>query len=156
MSSFKFSRLLHYFSEGLLSTASVVPTDRLPVPALSALGLKEFADFETQPMDGITYQDTYFVRTSAATDESLHFHELVHVVQWQVLGQKEFLLLYATGLAEHGYRECPLEATAFEHQERFDSGRAAIFGGGRSVAADVGFEDDLFGALRKSAFRFDA
>jgi hypothetical protein len=47
VSSFKFSRLPDYFSEELLNTASVVPTDRLPVPPLSALGLWEFADFET-------------------------------------------------------------------------------------------------------------
>ena len=58
VSSFKFTRLPHYFSEGLLNTASVVLTDRLPVPPLSALGLREFADFENQPMSGITYKDT--------------------------------------------------------------------------------------------------
>src|ERR1035437_8223995 len=29
--------------------------DRLPVPPLSALGLPEFADFESQPARGITY-----------------------------------------------------------------------------------------------------
>jgi hypothetical protein len=89
VASFKFPRLQRYFSEELLSTASVVPIDRLPVPPLSALGLREFADFETQPMGGITYLDTYFLqRVAAATDESLHFHELIHVVQWQVLARK--------------------------------------------------------------------
>ena len=70
-------------------------------------------------MSGITYLDTYFLERSAAADESLHFHELVHVVQWQVLGPKDFLLLYAAGLAERGYLECPLEAMAYEHQRRF-------------------------------------
>jgi len=49
VSSFNFTRLPRYFSERLLNTASVVPTDRLPVPPLSALGLWEFADFENQP-----------------------------------------------------------------------------------------------------------
>lgn len=123
VSSFKFSRLPRYFSEGLLNTASVVPTDRLPVPPLLALGLWEFADFENQPLSGITYNDTYFLQRSAvAIDESLHFHELVHVVQWEVLGPKDFLLLYAAGLAGHGYRRCPLEAMAFDHQGRFNAG----------------------------------
>ena len=73
VSSFKFSRLPRYFSEGLLNTASVVPSDRLPVPPLSALGLREFADFESQPIRGITYRDTYFLWRADATDESLHF-----------------------------------------------------------------------------------
>jgi hypothetical protein len=122
VSSFNFPRLPRYFSEGLLNTASVVPSDRLPVPPLSALGLREFADFESQPARGITYRDTYFLWRAVATDESLHFHELVHVVQWQVLGPKDFLLLYAAGLAESGYRDCALEAMAYDHQSRFDAG----------------------------------
>jgi hypothetical protein len=121
VSSFKFPRLLHYFSKSLLDTAGVVPADRLPVPPLSALGLREFADFETQPISGITYKDTYFVHRATVADESLHFHELVHVIQWQVLGPKDFLLLYAAGLAQHGYRNCPLEAMAYAHQRRFDA-----------------------------------
>jgi hypothetical protein len=94
VSSCKFPRLPNYFSERLLDTAFVVPTDQLPVPPLSALGLREFVDFETQRVSGITYKDTYFLqRNVVATDESVHFHELVHVVQWQVLGAKDFLLL---------------------------------------------------------------
>jgi hypothetical protein len=55
LSSFTFARLGQYFSPELLSTARVVPADLLPVPPLSALGLKEFADFEAQPINGITY-----------------------------------------------------------------------------------------------------
>ena len=120
VASFQFPRLPRYFSEQLLSTTSVVLADRLPIPPLSGWGLSEFASFEQQSMDAITYLDMYFVKPSAATDESVHFHELVHVIQWQVLGPKNFLLLYAAGLAERGYMECPLEAMAFAHQRRFD------------------------------------
>ena len=70
----------------------------------------------------LRYRDTYFLWRAVATDESLHFHELVHVVQWQVLRPKDFLLLYAAGLAESGYRDCALEAMAYDHQRRFDAG----------------------------------
>lgn len=56
--SFKFPRLPQDFSEELLNSASVVITDRLPRPPLSALGLTEFADFEKQPISGITYPHT--------------------------------------------------------------------------------------------------
>jgi hypothetical protein len=119
LSLFPFARLEQYFSPELLSTARVVPIDLLPVPPLSRLGLREFADLETQPISGITYKETYFLlRGAAATDESLHFHELVHVVQWKVLGPRDFLLLYALGLAEYGYRESPLEAMAYNHHQR--------------------------------------
>ncbi len=123
VASFEFSKLPRYFSAELLNRASVVIADHdLPVPPLSALGLSEFASFEKQPKGGITYLDTYFLERSAAADESLHFHELVHVVQWQILGPKDFLLQYAAGLADCGYRDCPLEAMAYDHQRRFDAG----------------------------------
>ena len=120
VASFQFPRLPRYFSEQLLTTTSVVITDHLPRPPLSALGLSAFSSFEKQAMRAITYLDTYFLEPGAATDESMHFHELVHVVQWQVLGPKNFLLLYADGLTKRGYLECPLEAIAYGHQRKFD------------------------------------
>ena len=132
VASFKFPRLPYYFSSELLDSASVVSADHLPVPPLSALGLREFADFENQPISGITYLDTYFLQRRAATEESLHFHELVHVVQWKVLGPQDFLLLYAAGLAQYGYKDCPLEAMAYGHQGRFDTGHPPY-----SVEAEV-------------------
>ena len=109
-----------YFSGQLLSTTNVVACHPLPVPPLSAMGLSEFAAFERQPMGGITYLDTIFVLPNCAGDESLHFHELIHVIQWQVLGPEKFLLLYADGLVKNGYLDCPLEAMAYGHQHRFD------------------------------------
>jgi hypothetical protein len=120
--SFHFLRLPHYFSQQLLRTTNVVILDRLPVPPLSAFGLTEFAAFETQPMSGITYLDTYFLLPGGAGDESLHFHELIHVIQWQALGPRDFLLMYAAGLAECGYLDSPLERMAYDHQRQFDSG----------------------------------
>jgi hypothetical protein len=86
VASFKFRRLPQYFSADLLNTASVVITDPLPIPPLSAMGLSEFAGFEKQHAGGITYLDTYFLLLDGAADESLHSHELVHVVQWLMLG----------------------------------------------------------------------
>jgi hypothetical protein len=60
--------------------SSVVVTHPLSVPPLSALGLSEFAAFESQSMSGITFFDTYFLLPGDAGEESLHFHELVHVI----------------------------------------------------------------------------
>ena len=132
VASFGFERLPLYFSESLLNTAQVVVTDHLPVPPLSAMGLSDFANFEVQPMSGITYRETYFLVPNAAADESVHFHELVHVIQWQVLGARDFLLLYAAGLIEHDYESSPLEKMAYEHQARFDAGQGTY-----SVEAEV-------------------
>ena len=93
---------------------------RVPVPPLSAMGLARFGQFEQMDMAGITYLDTYFVRADHASDESLHFHELVHVIQWRLLGPERFLAFYADGLERFGYRKSPLEAMAYSFQDRFE------------------------------------
>jgi len=77
---------------------------------------------ETMPWDGVTYKGTFFVRAGQQT-ESLYFHELVHVVQWERLGVDNFLLAYAIGLLQHGYQQSPLEQMAFQLQARIDQQR---------------------------------
>ncbi len=47
---------------------------------------------------GITYLDTLSVKRELAEQEPLHFHELIHVVQWRLLGPERFLAAYADGL----------------------------------------------------------
>ena len=115
-----FRRLPRYFSCELLA-AKVVLVDRVPVPPLTALGIPDFDDFESMQAAGITYLDTFFVDRRCAADESLHFHEMIHVIQWQVLGPKGFLAAYADGLARFGYRDSPLEVMAYDLQARFDT-----------------------------------
>jgi hypothetical protein len=68
-----------------------------------------FAQFESGDFDGITYLDTFFLKKCRATDERLYFHELIHIVQWSLLGPKRFLATYADGLEKYGYRDSPLE-----------------------------------------------
>ena len=65
--------------------------------------------------------DTYSVRRQKAAWESLHFHEMVHVIQRQVLGAERFLAIYADGLEKQGYRDSPLEIMAYDHPARFDN-----------------------------------
>lgn len=120
-----FRRLPRYFSHELLA-AKVVLVDRVPVPPLTALGIPGFDDFESMQAAGITYLDTFFVDRRYAADESLHFHEMIHVIQWQVLGPKRFLGAYADGLARFGYRDSPLEVMAYALQARFDSEPASF------------------------------
>jgi hypothetical protein len=121
VAAFDFHRLRSYFNSELLARAKVVSVDKCPMPPLSAIGLSQFADFESMNASGITYLDTYFVLRHEAERESLHFHELVHVIQWQLLGAERFLALYADGLEQHGYRNSPLEVMAYAHESRFNS-----------------------------------
>lgn len=119
-SSYGFSRLPKFYTAEFLTRAKVVVVDHVPIPPLVEMGLPELADFLSFESIGITYRDTYFLRTSEAENESVHFHELVHVVQWTHLGVERFLLAYAAGLLGYGYRNSPLEQMAYGLQEYFD------------------------------------
>jgi hypothetical protein len=99
-----FSRLPLYFTEETLATTKVVLVEPLPMPPLSSMGLTRFADFERGDFDGITYIDTIFLKPTHSNNENMHFHELIHVIQWRLLGPDHFLFAYANGLECFGYR----------------------------------------------------
>jgi hypothetical protein len=121
-----FKRLSLYFSQDLLNTTTVVTISRVPIPPLSSMGLNRFGDFERGDFDGVTYLNTYFVKRTKAADEELHFHELIHVVQWRLLGPERFLKLYADGLERYGYRDSPLERMAYTAQGEFTRSKQAF------------------------------
>jgi hypothetical protein len=120
VASLGFRRLPHYYDERMLASAKVVVVAKVPVPPLSAMGLAGLGAFERMEMVGMTFFDTYFVRAELAGVESLHFHELIHVVQWRSLGSEKFLACYADGLERFGYLRSPLELMAFRLQRRFE------------------------------------
>jgi hypothetical protein len=120
------ARLAGYFSTALLDSARVVTVESLPFPPVSAYGLPEFQGMATPDMAGITFGDMYFVRAGHAPADGVHFHELVHVVQWKTLGVPEFLSTYAVGLAQHTYETSPLESVAYWLEGQFDLGIAPL------------------------------
>jgi hypothetical protein len=122
VASYRFQRLPRFYSPIFLETAFVVIVPRLPVVPLKSLGLPELEAFEKAEHAAITYRNTYFMLEAGSLDESLHFHELVHVIQWQQLGVDGFLTAYATGLVQNGYRDNPLEVMAYDLQAHFDQG----------------------------------
>ena len=95
--------------------------DKVPFPPLSHIGLHELSGMEQMPLTGITYKDTFFINQNHRT-ESLHFHELTHVVQWERLGIDNFLLAYGVGLMQFGYEKSPLEQMAYTLQRNFEIG----------------------------------
>jgi hypothetical protein len=132
-----FSRLPLYFTEKILASTKVVLVDPLPMPPLSSMGLVRFADFERGDFDGITYIDTIFLKPTQSNNENMHFHELVHVIQWRLLGPDRFLFSYANGLECFGYRQSPLEAMAYDAETAFASS-TAIFNVEKMVAEKLG------------------
>jgi hypothetical protein len=126
VASKNFRRLPLYFSRAQIEAAKFVAVDRIPLPPLSSIGLRRFKEFERGDLDGITYLDTYFLMRRVADAESLHFHEMIHVVQWRLLGAEFFLAMYASGLEKFGYRDSPLEKMAYDAQEVFDRSEAVF------------------------------
>jgi len=116
-----FRRLPGYFDEDFLRRVRCAAVERVPLPPLVPAGLRRFAGFGTACCAGIAYGDTYFVDKRFELNESLHFHELIHAVQWDCLGFDRFIRAYARGLLREGYARSPLEIMAYEHQRRFET-----------------------------------
>jgi hypothetical protein len=119
IASLGFSRLPLYFSPALLDEVSVVPVTKIPFPPLAEFELTEMTDIVRLGLAAITFGDTIYVHQSLRT-ESIHFHELVHALQWRTLGVDRFLLTYGTHLLTHGYAHNPLEAMSYDLQSQFD------------------------------------
>jgi hypothetical protein len=132
-------QLRPFFAENTLSSARVRTIATIPNPPFlekaRALGLPVEIDFSQ--MAGLTLVDTILISgTDQATDPTgLMFHELVHVVQYQILGLDEFARRYVQGIVESGfdYYRIPLEIQAFNLAARFTANPAAAF----SVAQEV-------------------
>lgn len=115
-----------YFPLAFLAGSYYVVTDEVPrpdFPELRARGLDVLLGLEA---DGITFKDTYFIRPAMVGRIDLHFHELVHVAQWQHLGAPAFIERYARDLLQFGYRRAPLEQMAYSLQRYFCSGGKPI------------------------------
>ncbi len=122
VSTLGFTQLATCFPQEFLERTKVVIVSRVPFPPVDSMGLPEFAYMQQRAFDGITFKDTFFLQQDKAS-ESLHFHELVHVVQWARLGIDNFLLAYGVGLSQFGYEQSPLEKMAYTLQGSFEDGR---------------------------------
>jgi hypothetical protein len=114
-----FLRLPLFFTAETLASTKVILIDRLPFPPLSSWGLTRFANLERGNFEGITYLDTFFLRRTHSRNEAMHFHELIHVIQWRILGPERFVHSYADGLEHFGYRQSPLEVMAYDAEAAF-------------------------------------
>ena len=97
--------------------------ERVPNPPfyaeLERLGFTGLPNFTT--MAAITYDDVVVFHDPLTPQ--LIFHEMVHIVQYRLLGVDEFARLYVRGYLHSGYSGTPLEVCAYELDGRFISGR---------------------------------
>lgn len=119
------ARLALSFEE---STRDSVRTARVPgvdnPPFYREMG-RVLLDFTG--MSAITFVDTIVVNRRFVEDPApseLLFHELVHVVQYEVLGVEEFARRYVAGWARGGfsYEAIRLERQAYRLQAAFETG----------------------------------
>ena len=116
----RFKRLKEYYPRTLLERIQRVIVDRCPVPPLEWTGISQLGEIEAWDIKGIPWANTIFIRRDLANWEAIHFHELVHIIQWEHLGAERYLTAWAIGTITLGYRENPLEEMAFRHQARFE------------------------------------
>ena len=121
-SAFGFRKLPQYFPKTLLDSTQVVVVECTPQPPLTEWGITLRSSLDQPPLHaaGITLRNTFFVVHGHERDESLFFHELIHVLQWQRLGVELFLALYGSMLIRDGYRMSPMEQMAYDLQAKFD------------------------------------
>lgn len=115
-----------FYPRSFLQRSYYVVTDDIPKPDMPALRGLGFDDFIDMPVNGITYKNTYYVIPSKVDELRLHFHELVHVVQWQTLGAQGFIQQYMHEILTHGYHEAPLELMAYALDDHFERGGEAM------------------------------
>jgi len=111
-----------YFSERFLDQCHYVIVPEIPLPDeafLRAAGLGP--DFSNQ-VAGLTLDNTYYLLPSVAEALNVHFHELVHVAQWQHLGVTGFVSRYLHEWRAYEYREMPLERMAYTLEAQFLEG----------------------------------
>ena len=129
-----------YLGPAVLQSARLAWIDEIPNPDFYAeierAGLPRPLDFRL--MTAITFVDTIVVSRSQyegpGSWRPLLFHELVHVVQYRILGVERFVSEYVRGWASNGcfYEAIPLERMAYALEKRFGRGEHRF-----SVEAEV-------------------
>ncbi len=110
-----------FYSPRFLETAYFVVTDDIPKPDFPELREAGLGDFIDMDVGGITYDDTYYVSKSDANGLRLHFHELVHVIQWRELTHQGFIARYIQEIQDFGYDNAPLERMAYALDEHYQA-----------------------------------
>lgn len=110
-----------FYSPDFLKTAFFVVTDEIPKPDFPRLREAGLGDFIDMDVGGITYNDTYYVKKEAANELRLHFHELVHVLQWREIGPQGFIERYIREIQDLGYDNAPLEKMAYALDGHYQS-----------------------------------
>ena len=119
-----------FFEESLLQQVRLVRVPALENPKFLEAYRATFEDKGLPLLDftsfaGITYIDTILLvdEFPGADPDATLFHELVHAVQYELLGPEKFVKFYLLGWVNQGfnYAAIPLEMDTYELQNRFEA-----------------------------------
>lgn len=111
-----------FYKKSFLKRAYFVVVENIPKPDFPELSEMGLGDFIAMDVDGITYKDTYYIKPHLADNLRIHFHELVHVAQWEQLGAIHFIQRYISEINICGYDKAPLEEMAYLCDSHFSKG----------------------------------
>jgi hypothetical protein len=118
------SEMAGYFNPADLNRVRIVVADPLPInePPFAGIIRRLGLDFPSVALTAAITFDSV-IASREPMNSSLLFHELVHVVQYRLLGVDAFARLYVHGfLAGGSYHDIPLECCAFKLEGRFVKG----------------------------------
>ncbi len=114
-------RLRQHFSDADLERVRIGQADPLPVPDppfYAVLRLLRLDVPQPSLVEAITFGHVIAAREVMSL--ALLFHEMVHVVQYRLLGMTRFSRLYVRDFfGAGGYHAIPLERCAFDLEQRF-------------------------------------
>ena len=123
-----------YFSQATLQSARLRWVRKVEYPDFFLEGARKAgarAPADLRAMDGITFGRIILLaqspRSTRRSRHALVFHELVHVVQYELLGIEEFVRRFARAIYEFDYEAIPIEVQAYELQSRFEGTRRKRF-----------------------------
>jgi hypothetical protein len=120
------SLLEKYFEKSIMDSVKVALVDNISNPSfypeLIKQGIAIPLDFSTA--DGLALVDCIILRKrlqdSFISQISTLFHEMVHVVQIDILGLEKMTELYLSSLLQKGYFNVPFEKQAYKLSARFN------------------------------------
>jgi hypothetical protein len=123
-----------FFPPAVLDSARVAVVPAIPNPPFLGqardLGLP-VAGIDFSVMEGLTLVDTILISQAVPPADPLllMFHELVHAVQYEILGLEEFSRQYVRGIVDgdFDYYRLPLEVMAYDLGRRFADNPGATF-----------------------------
>ncbi|QSX31044.1 hypothetical protein JYB88_05210 [Shewanella cyperi] len=115
-----------FYTKSFLENAFFVVVNTIPKPDFPGLREMGLGDLIDMHVDGITYKNTYYILPHVVNNLRIHFHELVHVAQWEFLGASNFIERYIREINHHSYEHAPLEEMAYGLDAHYSNGAEKI------------------------------